>query len=523
MSLEERKSEEQRIRAHNDKIALRLFLNKPFKLGEGRNSEVYLGAYHRERVDDSDAYVDWHLCAVKRVQADQESQLAGLQEAFALRRLGPHPHIVRLISVLDEMELRDDTAKAPPVHVSDDPPRLLIVLEHLPCTLADYVRSHTSDVDLPLWLGWARQLAETVEWLHSRGCVHGDIKKENVLLTHNLSIKLCDFSAVLFSNAPVPVTDCYSVGTPAFRAPELFHIWSWSPDEAQGQAHPALSFTLDIFSLGVLLYSLATGVDPSHRVKSVMAIRQRQKHFFVSEEDDRMERLSFQHPRAPLPSRSKPWSQSQLRSNLDTQHPPGSPDLLTSLEKSLSLSGIQDTLLDQLLDPAPTPKGVFIPPTHTPSTLTVPSIKRATSYSPGSRKSDASSLGRCVSLSSEPRSSRPSRRYLSGSYLQVPNSEKRQTLGQDEEQSANTIHLASPTSAPPSPLSSSFMPTLPRSNHEPDMRSYADGAPALILPGGDRLPDALRELIRAMVSPQPEDRPLASQVLSVLNNFELPC
>ena len=55
------------------------------------------------------------------------------------------------------------------------------------------------------------------------------------------------------------------------------------------------------------------------------------------------------------------------------------------------------------------------------------------------------------------------------------------------------------------------------------MRSYADGAPALILPGGDRLPDALRELIRAMVSPQPEDRPLASQVLSVLNNFELPC
>ena len=96
MSLEERKSEEQRIRAHNDKISLRLFLNKPFKLGEGRNSEVYLGAYHRERVDDSDTYVDWHLCAVKRVQADQESQLAGLQEAFALRRLGPHPHICLL-------------------------------------------------------------------------------------------------------------------------------------------------------------------------------------------------------------------------------------------------------------------------------------------------------------------------------------------------------------------------------------------------------------------------------------------
>lgn len=523
MSLEERKSEEQRIRAHNDKMTLRLFLNKPFKLGEGRNSEVYLGAYHEEHVDESDAFVAWRLCAVKRVQADRESQLAGLEEAFALRRLGPHPHIVRLISVLDEMELRDDTAKDAPVHVSDDPPRLLIVLEHLPYTLAGYVRSHASDVDLPLWLGWARQLAETVEWLHSRGCVHGDIKKENVLLTHNLSIKLCDFSSVLFSNASVPVTDCYSVGTPAFRAPELFHIWSWSPDDDQGQAHPALSYTLDIFSLGVLLYSLATGVDPSQRAKSVMAIRQRQKHFFVSEEDDRMERLSFQDPRTPSPSGSRPRSQSQLRSSLDIQHPPGSPDLLSSLENSFSLSGIQDNLLDQLLDPTPMPKGVVIPPTHTPSTLTVPPMKRATSFSPGSRKSDANALGRCASLSSEPKSTRPSRRYLSGSYLQVPHSEKLQALGQEEPQSTNKMHLALPTSSPPSPLSSSFIPLSPRSNDEPDMRSYADGAPALILPGGDRLPDALRDLIRAMVSPQPEDRPLASQVLFALNNFDSLC
>jgi len=95
MSLEERASEEQRIRT-DASIDVRVFLEPEYRLGEGRTSEVYLGAYHPH--DQAGPRVTWELCAVKRVDADRESQLAGLEEAFALRRLGPHPHIVQLIT-----------------------------------------------------------------------------------------------------------------------------------------------------------------------------------------------------------------------------------------------------------------------------------------------------------------------------------------------------------------------------------------------------------------------------------------
>ena len=134
--------------------------------------------------------MSWELCAVKRVQADRESQLAGLEEAFALRHLGRHPHIVRLITVLDEMGIRQDQPSDFLRIHKDDPPRLLIILEYLPFSLAQYVRMHPFSVDLRQWLEWATQLTSTIDWLHTRGCVHGDIKKENVLLSHDLSVKL---------------------------------------------------------------------------------------------------------------------------------------------------------------------------------------------------------------------------------------------------------------------------------------------------------------------------------------------
>ena len=531
MSLEERKSEERLIRAGKAKIDIRLILEKPFKLGEGRSSEVYLGAY-RDLLHDygepamlvhcpgqPPGFVSWELCAVKRVQADRESQLAGLEEAFALRHLGRHPHIVRLITVLDEMGIRQDQPSDFLRIHKDDPPRLLIILEYLPFSLAQYVRMHPFSVDLRQWLEWATQLTSTIDWLHTRGCVHGDIKKENVLLSHDLSVKLCDFSSVLFSNAAVPATDVYSVGTPAFRAPELFSLSSWSPSEEHGCAHPALSFTLDIFSLGVLLYSLASGVDPSHRVKSVIAMRQRQNHFFISEEDDRMERMSFQE--------SLPSSRST-----DIHRSLASPSGRSSAASDVSSSHfmINDSVLDRLLDPLPLPHGIISQPSSATSSLSVPMMTRAISYS-GTPKQDSSSLNRCVSLSATSGADRSSRRSVSLS--------KRAEIAGRPRPTSLGHGLPADTSATCDPLDATDMRGTPMMSSpqvhidtgndvdhscasEPtDNRPYSDGAPALILPGGDRFPDKLRDLVRVMVSPNPEDRPSASQVLATLNNYHM--
>jgi len=486
MSLEERASEEQRIRT-DASIDVRVFLEPEYRLGEGRTSEVYLGAYHPH--DQAGPRVTWELCAVKRVDADRESQLAGLEEAFALRRLGPHPHIVQLITVLDELRWRSDapsTSNDAPSVPNGGPPRLLIVLEYLPISLASFMERQRQSVHLLQWITWAIELASTVEWLHARGCVHGDIKMHNVLLTSDLHVKLCDFSSVLFSNAAVPMRDCYSVGTPAFRAPELFTLGQASSIEA-GAAHPALSYTLDIFSLGVVFYFLATGVEPARRVSSVMAMRHRQQSFFLSEEDDRIERLSV--------------SSGDKNSSTSTR--------LLSTQRQL-----RPDLLSRLLDPAPEPRGVISNSSHHPHTAHLhPSLNRSFSQSSHTAKERVLFPTRGSSLSTHvSNANMPIRRAHS-----VNQSARDARKANESTQMKNSTDYIMEMHQLVDDLLHGTHDLGPNTTtHSSDTRPYADGAPALILPGGGRLPDKVRELIKSMVASLPEERPAASEVVSAL-------
>ncbi|KAL9940657.1 hypothetical protein V8E36_000145 [Tilletia maclaganii] len=94
----------------NPDIRIRLILSGQYLLGIGSHSDVYLGSY-RFRSNSSSpnkkgrAARKWHLCAIKRLHPDRESLLLGLDEVFVLRRLGPHPNVVRLIDVRDEVDL----------------------------------------------------------------------------------------------------------------------------------------------------------------------------------------------------------------------------------------------------------------------------------------------------------------------------------------------------------------------------------------------------------------------------------
>lgn len=508
MSIEERETEQRRIREEHS-LQLRLILHRSFKLGEGRTAEVYLGAYRTQVPDHDGAAPTWQLCAVKRIEPSRDSQLAGLDEVFALRRLGAHPHIVRLLDVLDEMGLptsNNDDTRSSASDSANDPPRLLIVLEYLPFTLASFVQRHPHAVTFERWLEWARELSSVVEWLHTRGCVHGDLKKENVLLSHDLHVKLCDFSSVLFSNAAIPATDVYTVGTPAFRAPELFTATRWTPSDDPGEAHPALSFTIDIFSLGVLLYVLATGVEPSMRTTSIMARRQRQSLFFRQEEDDRIERLIESYASTPGDERElTPASSTTSRTS------PCSP----SAAEDERMPHALPALTDQLLDTQATWTGLL---TSGPS-----SSVRATSSgaSTGNERTvslhvpeagEMPSLSRCVSLSAAAAQDRPIRRTNSA-YRPKQRGDVQQGHVESTSRACGSSEL--PLRAPAVLMTPPAVHTTPLPAI--DGRPYADGAPPLVLPGGGRLPDELRDLIQSMVEPTPSLRPTAADVHAVLS------
>ena len=83
---------------------------------------------------------------------------------------------------------------------------------------------------------------------HEHGIVHRDIKPANILLTTKAEPKIGDFglAQTLGSNETGMV-----MGTPGYTAPEIF--------EDSGQAGPLA----DIYSVGVILHQLLTGIDPA--------------------------------------------------------------------------------------------------------------------------------------------------------------------------------------------------------------------------------------------------------------------
>jgi hypothetical protein len=115
------------------------------------------------------------------------------------------------------------------------------------------------DVATVLRLG--RELAGGLSAIHRRGLIHRDIKPANLWVEEpGGRLKILDFGLARFVNDDAALTQTGTVlGTPCYMAPE----------QARGEPVDARG---DLFSFGVVLYTLCTGVCPFRAANTLAAL-----------------------------------------------------------------------------------------------------------------------------------------------------------------------------------------------------------------------------------------------------------
>ncbi|BGP19979.1 hypothetical protein JCM10213_006756 [Rhodosporidiobolus nylandii] len=206
------------------------------RLGKGSFGCVYKGEYLGIEV------------AIKEVLPSGEYDVEKyLQREITLMKEARHPNIVQYLGLCyaPSPPQPKHLASSPPA-----PPRILIISEFLSRgNLRQYILDRTLPFPWRLRLSFATDIARGLAYLHARNCMHRDLKGENLLVTSNERLKMCDFGLARVAPGGGKEDEAWRrltyCGTDGYMSPEIL----------LGQP---FTLSTDIFSLGILLLEIAS-------------------------------------------------------------------------------------------------------------------------------------------------------------------------------------------------------------------------------------------------------------------------
>jgi serine/threonine protein kinase len=207
-------------------------------LGEGGKKKVYLA--HDTLLDRDVAFA-----LIKTEKLDEVARMRITREVQAMGRLGDHPHIVTIYDIGD---------------LQGQP---YIVQQPLPSGDVEELIEKAPEHKLPIEqvINIAKAVCRGLEFAHSRGIIHRDIKPGNVMLSEDGTAKINDFGLAVAVDLSRLTQSGMMVGTVSYMPPE----------QAMGGK---VTTQADLYSLGAMLYEMVTGRPPFVGDDSVSIIGQ---------------------------------------------------------------------------------------------------------------------------------------------------------------------------------------------------------------------------------------------------------
>lgn len=175
-------------------------------------------------------------------QSDSDGEIRHFQSEWESLSALHHQYIVKLLSYNDSG-----------VRVGEDGSETSVRYAALELAengnLLDYVVNRSMDDKIVRY--YFKQLIQAMEYMHDSGFCHRDLKLENILLDNEYNIKVSDFGFAGSLAGDKHDNKLYDwKGTLRYMAPEIF----------KGTGY--LGRSVDIFALGVILFSMKTGNPP---------------------------------------------------------------------------------------------------------------------------------------------------------------------------------------------------------------------------------------------------------------------
>ncbi|XP_064316866.1 MAPK/MAK/MRK overlapping kinase isoform X2 [Phalacrocorax carbo] len=189
------------------------------KIGEGTFSDVLKTLSLRDG--------KYYACKHMKQHFESMEQVNNLREVQALRRLSPHPNILMLHEVVFDKKAGS----------------LSLICELMDMNIYELIKGRRKPLSEKKIKNYMYQLCKSLDYIHSNGIFHRDVKPENILIKQN-TLKLGDFGSCRSIYSKQPHTEYIS--TRWYRAPECLLTNGY------------YSYKIDMWSAGCVFYEITS-------------------------------------------------------------------------------------------------------------------------------------------------------------------------------------------------------------------------------------------------------------------------